>query len=116
MTYLSTLSEPLKDKYFTEYVLNKNNKKYFTNLFNEIREDVAKNFNKNITSDTTINSSSLKLSFVLKINEKLGIDNSMTSTSISRETLSTIDNYLVQNLDSIQTVFSFDKTHITIHN
>jgi hypothetical protein len=42
MTYLSTLSEPFKDKCFTEYVLNKNNKKYFTNIFNEIREDVEK--------------------------------------------------------------------------
>jgi hypothetical protein len=48
MTYLSTLSEPFKDKRFTEYVLNENNKKYFTNLFNEIREDVAKILNKNI--------------------------------------------------------------------
>jgi hypothetical protein len=40
----------------------------------------------------------------------------MTATSISRETLSTIDNYLIQNLDGIQTVFAFDKTLITIHN
>jgi hypothetical protein len=79
----------------------------------------SENMNKNIISDKTketivqLGSSSLRLASVLKINEELGIDNSITSTSVSKEKLSIIDNYLTQNLDNIQTVFHSIK-HISL--
>jgi len=101
----------VRDTLFTECVLKPANMKYLYHLKAEINQSVESSLEyhlKSTTTNETLNTTPVKLAYMLKLNEALGIPHSGTDgVVILREKIESIHPYIQAEHANITSVFGF---------
>ena len=101
------LTDEGRSRLFYEYVSKTVNMKYFRNLKAEINKSTDQGLRGDATNET-LNTLPIRLSYILKLNELLGIPNTgTTDIVIQRKTIESTNEYLQNEYKTIISAFQF---------